>query len=57
MIYYVLLSVLFLAVFGWLAWRIAMQQAPVAPRPEASYVCTVCNDDHCTCHNKDDAGP
>ncbi len=57
MVYYVLLSVLFLAVFGWLTWRIVMRQAPVASRPEASYVCKVCNDDHCTCHKEDDAGP
>jgi hypothetical protein len=57
MITYLLLTVLFLAVFGGLMWRMAMRQAPVASRPEASYICPACNDQHCSCHKKNDAGP
>jgi len=57
MILYILLAVLFVAVFGWLAWRIVMKQVPVTPPPDASYICPVCNDEHCSCHKKTDAGP
>jgi len=58
MIFYILLTVVFIAVFGWLAWRIVMKQVPAeTPPPEASYVCPVCNDEHCSCQKKPDAGP
>jgi hypothetical protein len=57
MVFYILLTVLFIAVFGWLTWRIVMRQVPVAPQPEASYICTVCNDEQCRCHKKHDADP
>jgi hypothetical protein len=55
MVFYILLTIVFIAVFGWLTWRIVMRQVPVAPRPEAAYVCPVCNDDHCICHKTDGA--
>lgn len=57
MVFYILLTILFLAVFGWLTWRILMRQVSVAPQPEASYICPVCSDDHCRCHKKPDADP
>ena len=53
---YILLFVLFLMVFGWLAWRIVMKQVPAAPPSEATYVCSVCNDRHCNCRKKNDTG-
>ena len=56
MLIYVLLIILFIAVFGWLAWRIVMRSVPTSPRPEATYVCPVCNEEHCSCHKKSDAG-
>ncbi len=57
MLVYILLAVLFVAVFGWLTWRILMRQVPVTPPPEDAYICPVCNDEHCSCHKKNDAGP
>jgi hypothetical protein len=56
MVFYILLTIVFIAVFGWLTWRIVMRQVSAAPRPEAAYVCPVCNDDLCSCH-KTDAAP
>lgn len=58
MILYILLIILFLAVFAWLAWRIVMKQVPAeTPPPETSYICPVCNDEHCSCHKKTDGDP
>ena len=56
MVLYILLFALFLMVFGWLAWRIVMRQVPATPPPEATYVCHVCNEAHCSCHKKSDDG-
>lgn len=56
MVLYVLLIILFLLVFGWLAWRIVLKQVASAQQPKATYVCPVCNEENCSCYKKADDG-
>ena len=55
MVTYTLLSVLFVAVFGFLAWRIVMRQAGVTPSSDDLFICPICNEQHCECQRKNDA--
>jgi hypothetical protein len=55
MVLYFFLGVLFVAVFGLLAWRIVMSQARVAPPSHDQFICPICNEQHCECHKKNDA--
>lgn len=53
---YVILALLFLAVFGFIAWRVLAgyrleRQAPQPP--PVTYECTVCNETECECHKKE----
>lgn len=52
MVTFTLLCVLFVAVFGFLAWRIVMNPDRVAPSSDDLFICPVCNDQHCECHKK-----
>jgi hypothetical protein len=55
MVTYSLLIVLFVAVFGFLAWRIVMGQPRVASSSDDLFICPICNEQHCECHRKNDA--
>ncbi len=57
MTFYIILIVLFLSVFGFLAWRIVMNQATSTPPSDDMFVCPVCNEKHCECHKKNDDSP
>lgn len=53
MLFYIILVVLFLTVFGFLTWRIILTQTSSTPPPDDSYICPDCNERHCECHKKD----
>ena len=55
MLTYTLLVVLFLAVFGFLAWRIVIGQVRAVPSSDDLFICPICNEQHCECHKKNDA--
>jgi hypothetical protein len=55
MVMYTLLGVLFVAVFGFLVWRIVMSQDRAAPSSDDLFICPICNEQHCECHKKNDA--
>jgi len=52
---YVILIILFVAVFAFLFWRILIGRRPQQPQePDATYICPVCNENECECHKVDD---
>jgi hypothetical protein len=54
MVTYTLLAVLFVAVLGFSAWRIIIGQTRAVPSSDDPYVCSVCNEQNCECHRKND---
>ena len=52
---YAILAIVFLCVFGFLAWRIIMNASSASPNVEDAYVCPVCNDQNCVCDKKNNA--
>jgi hypothetical protein len=55
--FYALLIVVFVAVFGFIAWRVVAGyrlkgQAPTPP--PVTYECPVCNETECDCYKKSD---
>lgn len=54
MLFFFALILLFVAVFGFIAWRIMARQAATAARPDTAYVCPKCNETHCDCRKKED---
>jgi hypothetical protein len=49
---YFILIVLFIAVFVFVIWRIFSAKPPSQPAPRETYVCPVCNENHCECHKE-----
>ncbi len=52
---YTLLVIVFISVFGFLAWRIIMNASSAGPKADEAYVCPVCNDQNCVCDKKKNA--
>jgi hypothetical protein len=52
--FWLVLVVLFLAVFGFLAWIIISRNASAASRSDETYICPDCNEYHCDCRRQDD---
>lgn len=51
--FYFILIVLFILVFGFLGWRI-LTQSQGAPVADDAYECPHCNEQDCVCHKKDE---
>ena len=55
--YLFLLVLIFIAVFGFLAWRIIAGKVPQRrPEPDV-YVCPICNETHCECEKESQPPP
>jgi hypothetical protein len=53
--FYLILIIIFIAVFAFLFWRIIMGNRPQQPEDAAdTYVCPVCNENECECHKVED---
>ena len=52
--FFSVLIILFVIVFGFLAWRIVARQIAARPRPDETYICPRCNEIHCDCRKEDD---
>ena len=53
--FYIILIILFIAVFAFLFWRILTDRnARQSQETDATYVCPVCNESECECHQVKD---
>jgi hypothetical protein len=53
---YVILIIVFIAVFAFLFWRILVgRNLQHSQESDATYVCPVCNENECECHKVDDS--
>ena len=48
-----LLVIVFVLVFGFIAWRVIMNASSAGARSEDVYTCPVCNDQNCVCDKKE----
>lgn len=47
---FLLLGVLFIAVFAFIAWRIIASAPANRTTRQDGYSCPICNEQHCDCH-------
>ncbi|MEJ2039049.1 MAG: hypothetical protein P8X55_08965 [Desulfosarcinaceae bacterium] len=47
--YYLILGVVFVAVFAFIAWRIVADAPVTKTPPDDAYICPHCNERHCDC--------
>jgi hypothetical protein len=48
-VFYLMLILLFIAVFAFLGWRIISVRQPVKPSTDNQFACPRCNEQHCDC--------